>query len=113
MSATTKPVIVAFVLAIAGAIASYLVAGATLGLFIGSIAFTALIAPPLTLAVSQRSHRLIVGLAIVAGNVLVWVVPFPIIDCLRCGLILLAFTAAMVAISHVLQSVRIFPAVTT
>ncbi|MBC8107697.1 MAG: hypothetical protein H7Z14_13985 [Anaerolineae bacterium] len=108
---------VAFALSLAGALASYVAAGATLGLLIGSVAFIALITPPMALAVSQRSERGFIAIASVLGNAVVWMFSFPIVDALRCGLILLAFALALVALTHGFRSARIrrsiAPALTT
>lgn len=112
-----RAIIVAFSLSLAGAIASYVAAGATLGLFIGSVAFAALIAPPLTLAVSRGSERAIVAIACAVGCVPVWLVYFPVVDSSRCGVILVAFALALIAVTCAFRSLRvpasIAPAITT
>jgi hypothetical protein len=101
-----RTVIVALALGIASAFASYLASGATLGLLVGSVAFAALITPPLALAVSQRSWRALIGPAIVAGNLVVWMFSFSIVDCIQCGLVLMAFVCALIAIVQALLMLR-------
>lgn len=112
-----RAILIAFALALVGAVASYCAAGAALGLLIGSIAFTALITPPLAIAVSQRSERVLIAIATAAGSVVVCMFCLSVVDSLQCALILLVFALALVALTHTLQSLRISasiaPALTT
>jgi hypothetical protein len=87
----------AFVLALIGAIASYIAAGATFGLFIGGVAFASLIAPPIAMVLPKRAERTFVALAVVVSNWCVWIFVIPLVDSLECAIVLLAFLLALLA----------------
>ncbi|CAN5572386.1 hypothetical protein BH09PLA1_BH09PLA1_02830 [soil metagenome] len=108
MSSDSKQTLLtATALSIAGATASYLAAGATLGLFIGGLGFAGLIAPPFALALSQRLDRLLLAIAVAIGNVVVWIFAFPAVDSLLGALVYLAFTLAIIAVAHASRSAAI------
>jgi hypothetical protein len=88
--------LLALAMSVACAIISYLAAGATLGLLIGSITFATLLAPPL--AVSCFAPRTLLAIAITVGNVLVWIVVFPFADLIPCATVLFVFTLATLAL---------------
>ena len=96
----TGAVLIAFVLSVATALASYVAAGATLGLLIGSLAFAALITPPLVLAVPDRSQRALIAMGVVLGNLAVWLFCLPIFPVVLCAITLLAFVAALAGVAH-------------
>ena len=106
MSATFRACIIAFVLSLGCAIDCYLAAGATLGLLIGPPAFSALIGPPLALAVSQRSQRLLVALTL-TSSIVIWLIAFQILTVVTCAVILITFCIALVAIAHATRSTAI------
>ena len=93
-----RALLIAFILSLAGSWVSYIAAGATLGLLIGSVTFTALVTPPLALVVSQSAARPLVALAATAGSFVVWIFAIPIVDSLQCALVLFAFTLAVLAL---------------
>jgi hypothetical protein len=93
-TSAVRTISAAFVLALIGAIISYLAARATFGLLIGSTAFTCLIAPTL----AQRSSRVWIAFAVTVANLVVWVFAIPIVDAVECAIVLLTFTLALVAV---------------
>jgi hypothetical protein len=89
--------IIASALSVAWAIITYVASGATLGLLIGSVTLATLIAPPL--AVSQFAlQRTLIAVAVTVANLLVWMFVLPFMDSLQCGVVLLAFTLALLSL---------------
>ncbi len=97
----TPIVVLALVLSFIGAILSYVTAGATLGLLIGSVTFATLITPPLALAVSQPLARIVLVTAVALGTSVVCIY---LLHDVRYAIILLAYPAALAGISLLVRS---------
>lgn len=108
-------------LALGVGILSYLAAGPTLGLFLGSMFLLTLLAPPLVLAQAGTIGELVAACGMVAGISLVWAVgasrdDISAFDYLRCVAVMGSYLAALFGAVHVLRrnaGVILTPAIVT
>jgi hypothetical protein len=99
-------------LALFAGTASYLVLGATTGLFFAGIVIAALLIPPLTLAHADRARQLVAASAVVDGVAVAWLfaVTDPavsLLDWVRAYLLLVAWGLALWGVADLLARARL------
>ena len=103
----------ALVLGIASGFLCWAVAGVSLGLFFGGVAFATMLVPPLTAGEPSTRRRILVPLAASAGVALVWLTALG--DLLRptqwlaCSTALLAYAFALGGTCAILIAIRVAP----
>ena len=100
---------VPFILSLLVGWVCYGVSGVSLGLFFGPVLLLTFLAPPLTLAQSAPSLRLLTGAAVTFGIAMVWLATanLSVLDALRCTGVLGAYIFALGGVALLLAQWRI------
>jgi hypothetical protein len=115
MSATRRILSAAlypFILSAIAAVACYLSAGPTLGLFLGGLVMVSILTPPLILAEEQSTHRLLALGAIIVPFILIWLLApirseTRISEWLESSIVLIAYATALAGLSAGLRLARL------
>jgi hypothetical protein len=105
-------IVVPLILSAIAAIACYLSAGPTLGLFLGGLIMVSILTPPLILAEEQSAHRLLALAAILAPFILIWLLApirseTRISEWLESSIVLIAYATALAGLSAGLRLARL------
>src|SRR5438105_1870832 len=104
--------LVPFILSAIAAVACYLSAGPTLGLFLGGLTMVSIVTPPLIVAEEQSTNRLIALGAIIVPFILIWLLApmrseTHISEWLGCSIVLIAYATALAGLSVGLRLARL------
>jgi hypothetical protein len=92
-----------------------LVAGVSLGLFFGGVAFATLLVPPLTAGETSIGKRILISALVAIGTAAVWLTALgerlTFAQWLVCSVALLAYSAALAGVCALLLALRFHPAI--